>query len=49
MKIKLNSNDDLPLNKMLELCNMIIDIRYVCYKGNKYYPQVLLEGFLYKL
>ena len=29
MKIKINSDDDLPLKKMLEPCNMIIFVRYV--------------------
>ena len=27
MKIKFNSDDDLPLDNMLELCNMVIIIR----------------------
>ena len=30
MKIKFNSDDNLPLKKMLEFCN----------ESNKYYPQV---------
>ena len=49
MKIKFNSDDDLPLNKTLELCSMIIFIRSVVQEGNKYYPQVFLGECLYKL
>ena len=36
MKIKFNLNDNLPLNKMLELCNTMIVIRSF-HEGNKYY------------
>ena len=34
MKIKFNSDDDLPLNKTLEPCNLIIVIRSVFHEGN---------------
>ena len=34
MKIKFNSDDDLPLNKTLELYNMIIVLRSV-FRGDK--------------
>ena len=40
MKIKFNSDDDLPVNKTLEIRNMIKVVRSVFHKGNKYYPQV---------
>ena len=36
MKIKLNSNDDLPLKKMLELRNIVVAFRHVFHKYNKY-------------
>ena len=49
MKIKFNCEDTLPLNKMLELRNMVIVVRTVFHEGNKYYPQGLLDEFLYKL
>ena len=49
IKIKFNSNDDLPLNKTLELHNMTIVVRAVFHEDNKYYPQVFLEECLYKL
>ena len=38
MKIKFDSNDDLPLNKSLNLDNMAIAVRSVFSEGNKYYP-----------
>ena len=49
MKIKFNSDDDLPARKTLELHNIIIVVRYLFHEGNKYYPQVLLDESLYKL
>ena len=39
MKIKFNSNDELPLNKTKEIHSMIIVARAVFYENNKYYPQ----------
>ena len=42
MKIKCNSDDDLPLNKTLEMCNMIVVVRAVFHENNKYYPQAFL-------
>ena len=48
MKIKFNSDDDLPLNKTLEICIMIIAARAAFYENNKYYPQVFLDECLYK-
>ena len=36
IKMKFKSDDSLPLNKTLELCNMIIVLRYVCHEINKY-------------
>ena len=40
MKIKFNSDDNLPLNKTLKLHNITIIIRSVFEKDCKYYPQV---------
>ena len=37
MKIKFNSDDELPLNKTIEICTMIIVVRAVFHKNNKYY------------
>ena len=49
MKIKFSSDDNLPLNKTLELPNMIILVRSVFHEGNIYYSQVFLDKYLYKL
>ena len=48
-KIKLNSDDDLPLNKMIEIPSMIIVATAVFHENNKYYPQFFLDECLYKL
>ena len=34
MKIKFNTDDDLTLTNMLQLCNMIIIVRYVFHAEN---------------
>ena len=37
-KIKFNSDDRLPLNKMIEIPSMIIVVRAVSHENNTYYP-----------
>ena len=49
MKIKFNSDDELPLNKTIETLTMRIVVRTIFYENNKYYPQVFLDEYLYKL
>ena len=49
MKIKFNSDDELPLNKTIEIPTMTIVVRAVFHENNKYYPQVILDECLYKL
>ena len=49
MNIKFNSDDNLPLNKLLKFHNMTITIRYVFEKDGKLYPQVFLDDTLYEL
>ena len=49
MKIKFNSDDNLPLNKTLKLPNMTIIIRSVLKEDGKFYPQVFLGECLYDL
>ena len=49
MKIKLNSDDNLPLNKPLKFHNMAITIRSVFEENGKLYPQVFLDNTLYEL
>ena len=43
MKTKFNSDDDLPLNKLLKLQAMTIIIRSIFEEHGKLYPQVLYE------
>ena len=47
MKIKFNSDDDLPLNKAIIFHVMTITIGAVLEKDGKLYPQVLLDDTLY--
>ena len=42
MKIKFNSDDDLPLNKLLKFYLMTINIRCVFSENSKFYPQLFL-------
>ena len=49
MKIKFNSDDDLPLNKQLKFHNMTITIRSAFEEDGKLYPQVFLDDTLYEL
>ena len=39
MKIKFNSDDELPLNKTIEICSIKIVLRAVFHENSKY-PQV---------
>ena len=52
-KIKFNSDDSLPLNKLLKFYNMTVTIRCVirisCIHKNKLYPQEFLDDTLYSL
>ena len=47
MKIKFNSDDDLPLNKPLKFRMETIAIRSVFEEDGKLYPQFFLEDALY--
>ena len=49
MRIKFNSNDNLPLNKPLKFHNVTITIRSVFEEDGKLYPQVFLDETLYEL
>ena len=49
MKIKFNSDDNLPLNKPLKFHNMTIIIRCDFSEGGKIYPQLFLDYTLYEL
>ena len=49
MRIKFNSDDNLPLNKPFKFHNMTITIRSVFEEDGKLYPQVFLDDTLYEL
>ena len=49
MKIKFNSDDNLPLSKPLKFYQMTVTIRYVISEDNKLYPQVFLDEALCSL
>ena len=49
MKIKFNSDDNLPLNKPLKSHLMTITIRSVFEEDGKLYPQLFLDDTLYEL
>ena len=46
IKIKFDSDDNLPLNKVLTFHAVIIIIRSVFERGGKYYPQIFLDDAL---
>ena len=48
MKINFNSDDNLPLNKILKLRILIIIIRNIFEKNGKYYPRIYLDDCLYE-
>ena len=49
MKIKFNSVDDLPLNKLLKFRLMTIILRCVFSEDGKFYPQFFFDDTLYEL
>ena len=46
MKIKFDSDDKLPLNKVLKFHAVIVIIRSVFERDSKYYPQIFLDDAL---
>ena len=49
MKIKFNSDDDLPLNKLVKFHLITITIRSFFEEDGKLYPRVFLDDTLYEL
>ena len=47
--MKFNSDDILPLNKVLKLRNLTVIITSFFKEDGKYYPQVFLDECLYEL
>ena len=49
MKIKLNTDDNLPLNTSLKLHQLTIIVRCIFKEDSKFYPQLYLDDRLYEL
>ena len=49
VKIKFNSDDDIPLNKQLYFPTITVIIRNIFEKDGKYYPQIFLDECLYEV
>ena len=49
MKIKFNTNDDIPLNKQLYFPTITVVIGCIFKKDGKYYPQSFLDECLYEI
>ena len=49
MKIKFNTDDNIPLNKIIYFPTVTIIIRSVTQKDGKYYPQLFLDECLYEV
>ena len=48
MKIKFESNDDLPLSEILNIPVCVITAKSVFQKNDKHYPQVHLKDCFYE-
>ena len=49
MKTKFDSDDNLPLNKTIEIHIVTVVIRAAFHENNKHYSQVVLDECLYKM
>ena len=49
MKIKFDSDDNLPLNKILKFRVLTIIIRNIFENDDKYYPQIFLDDCLFEI
>ena len=49
IKVKFELDDDLPLNKAIEIYNVTIVVTVPFYENNKYYPRSFLDEWLYEL
>ena len=49
MKIKFNSDDELPLNKTIKIPTITIVVRTVFHENSEYYPQVSLDECLHEI
>ena len=49
MKTRSESDDNLPLNKMLKLHNLTIVARSAFQEDDKYYPEIFLDECFYEV
>ena len=49
MKIKFNADDDIPLNKQLNILIITVIIRCIFEKDGRHYPQCFLDKCLYEV
>ena len=49
IKIKFDSDDELPLNKTIEIPTITVVVRAIFLENNKYYPHDFLDECLYKI
>ena len=49
MKIKFNSDDDIPLNKQLNFPTITVVIRNIFERDGKYYPQIFVDECFYEV
>ena len=49
MKIKSNTDDNIPLNQIIYFSTITIIIRSITKKDGQYYPQLFLGGCLYEV
>ena len=49
IRIKFNLDDELPLNKTIEVSTLTIVVRATFLGNNNYYPQVFFDECLYKI
>ena len=48
-RIRINTDDDLPLNKQLKFSSLTVIIRCILQKDEKLYPQIYLDKCLYEI
>ena len=49
MKIKFNTDDNIPLSKIIYFPTITVIIRSIAQKDDKYYPQLFLDECLYQV
>ena len=48
MKIRFKTNDDLPLNKIINIPVCVVTVSSIFKQDNEYHPQVLFHDFFYE-